>query len=768
MDVKTLSIDFGNTNTVVYAEFQDGTTNTLELTAVSVNDILLSQNTTDCAISTIPSEVFLGEDRTYIGKQAFREVGKSHSSDAYSKYSIHFKKNLLNACQSETAADKEAQEELMRFGEAFLSTLCMYVRNEIGMEIESTDKIPSIILTVPVSAPLEYRGWLKQKIHNNLPANSIKVLDEATCAAFFYNESLKVGDTILVVDIGGSTTDFSLVEVSRMSDGTPASRILARDGLRIGGADIDRLIADHILAKNELDSLSNYSQKSVTRILKLAEKAKKILTFSDRFVDELYDPDLGESISFIISKCELEDILLDSNISSKMDEFLANCKQLVDDAMFPTAEIKYAAFIGGSFIQPFLRHLVSNALENAQLPSPQQSGINGKESFYAVAYGAIKLSEVKLKGQCLANSIFLRTGPMQEVNFKPLFNKGDHYPTSSQDFALGKVEENQTHFKFWLAELDSYQDLGDGAAYRPITYNGSFYRMKLPSDAIAGEFRFITRFHIDDELKISVSMYDEVHGINIYTNLEIGNQRSDLVFANHSGDEHSSESISTGESLDIRIRREKLLLSDGRAGSYQDDLKLCVGHKVSETKLLYSNPDNKFEVEVEKEILSWSLSGWLVTGCTIPGSPWKPDHILVLDNGVIIVIEDKYYQGEWTGAQNGPWRSDGKRIRCGTSRGVEDDNPLIEVEKSFWATRDRASRLGIQSDPFVMRVVVAPNSANIDGVVLEKDGRLVKLDSLYDIINWAKKKQDDLIKEGHKNQPIITSGMVCDAFGIGI
>jgi molecular chaperone DnaK (HSP70) len=768
MNFSALSIDFGNTNTVVYAQSHDGTLSALAIPAISVSDVLLSENTTDRAITTIPTEVYLGDDRAFIGKQAFREVDKCHSNAAYSKYAINFKKSLLNLYAADCEERESRQRELLRYGAAYLSTLCNYIKNEIGMNLDGTEKIPSITLTVPVSAPLEYRSWLKETILGNLQADSITVLDEATCAAFFYNESLLAGDTILVVDIGGSTTDFSLIEICRMTDGTPASRILARNGLRAGGADIDRLIADYIIEKNELEPLTVYSLKSQTRILRLAEKAKKVLTSSERFVDELYDPDLGTSISFILSKDELEEILSGSDFSRNLYDFFAQCKKLVDESGFPSDEINYAAFIGGSFIQPFLKRVVSDALEDAELPSPQQSNIRGEEIFYAVASGAIKLTGVKLEGQCLLNSIFLRTGPAQEVNFKLLFSKGDHYPSSSKDFALGKVDDIQTHFKFWLAELDSYQDLGTGAIYRPITYNGSFYRMKLPDDALAGDHRFITRFHIDDELKVSVSMFDEAYGVNIYSRLEIGNCRSDLVFLDNSSTDSSFASTSTGEILDVNNGRDKVLLSDDRFDDQAVGARptSVMGKKFSETQLIYSNPDNKFEALVENTILSWSLKGWLVTGCTIPGSPWKPDHILVLDNGVIVVIEDKNYLGEWVGAENGPWRANGQRIRCGSTRGVEDENPLVEVSKCFWAARGRADRLGIESDPFALRVVVAPNLANIDGVILEKDGRLAKLDDLYNIISWAKRRQDDRIAEGQVKQPFIATEMICDAFGI--
>jgi len=133
MNISSLSIDFGNTNAFVYVKCQDGTLSALAIPAISVSDVLLSENTTDRVITTIPSEVYLGDGRAFIRKQAFREVDKSHSNAAYSKYAINFKKNLLNVYAADFEERESRQRELLRYGEAYLSTLCMYIKNEIGM-----------------------------------------------------------------------------------------------------------------------------------------------------------------------------------------------------------------------------------------------------------------------------------------------------------------------------------------------------------------------------------------------------------------------------------------------------------------------------------------------------------------------------------------------------------------------------------------------------------------------------------------------------------
>jgi len=766
MKASKLSIDFGNTNTVVYIQADNGELRVLEMLAISENEALLSANSGDKLISAIPSEVFCcNSSESKIGKQAFIAVQKTHSKEAYQGYGFNFKKDLLSLKDAGTDSDVIEQDLSHKFGREFITRLCFYINKELNDAYENSNELSTISLSVPVSAPLEYRNWLKSQIASCLNAEKIIVLDEATCAAYYYNETLEQGEAILIVDIGGSTTDFSLVEISRTSDGTPCSRILARHGLRLGGADIDLLIADFVLKKNEIDPIDTQSPKTRKKILRMAEKAKKTLTLGSRFVDSDYDSDLAAHISYVITRSDLDLLLKESHISTSLHSFFIECQKLVKESGFSCKDIKHAAFIGGSFMQPFTRDIVQNELIELGLPAPTSKEINGIDIFYAVAIGGIYLSDVKIEGQCLLNSIFLRTGLRQEVNFKLLFAKGDPYPSSSKDFALGKVEESQTHLKFWLAELDSFQDIGSGASYRPITYNGSFYRMPLPASARAGDYRFITRFHIDEDLRVSFTMFDEYEGVNLYCRKEIGNQRGDVTYIEKSSDQPSALSSKEGDGVAHLFSRESILLSDESFGDRKVLALGDVGQQFTSTERVYSNPSNDFERLVESEIIKLSMKGWLITGATVPGTPWKPDHILILANGVIFVIEDKNYTGTWLGSENGPWSCDGRRIMCGTTKGIEDDNPLREVEKSFYAVLRKSEVLGIPQ-AFGVATVVAPSNSNIDQVTLLKGHKLIKLDALYGLLDWASVRQEQKITEGQIEAPFITTENVRAAFGI--
>ena len=68
---------------------------------------------------------------------------------------------------------------------------------------------------------------------------------EPIAAALQYEQSVDREELVLIVDIGGGTSDFSIVRVSpaRARAADRAADILANDGCRIGGTDFDRLLS---------------------------------------------------------------------------------------------------------------------------------------------------------------------------------------------------------------------------------------------------------------------------------------------------------------------------------------------------------------------------------------------------------------------------------------------------------------------------------------------------------------------------------------------
>jgi len=81
---------------------------------------------------------------------------------------------------------------------------------------------------------------------------------EPIAAALDYESRVAAEELVLIVDIGGGTTDFSIVRVSPegRARADRSADILANHGLRLGGTDLDRLLSlDHIMPDLGLGSL---------------------------------------------------------------------------------------------------------------------------------------------------------------------------------------------------------------------------------------------------------------------------------------------------------------------------------------------------------------------------------------------------------------------------------------------------------------------------------------------------------------------------------
>ena len=81
---------------------------------------------------------------------------------------------------------------------------------------------------------------------------------EPIAAALDYESRIRDERLVLIVDIGGGTSDFSVVRVSpdRARSADRAADILGNHGIRLGGTDLDRMISlDHIMPDLGLGSL---------------------------------------------------------------------------------------------------------------------------------------------------------------------------------------------------------------------------------------------------------------------------------------------------------------------------------------------------------------------------------------------------------------------------------------------------------------------------------------------------------------------------------
>ncbi|SFJ67081.1 Hsp70 family protein [Planctomicrobium piriforme] len=114
-----------------------------------------------------------------------------------------------------------------------------------------------VVLTVPASFDASARELTREAaLAAGLPEDFI-LLEEPQAAVYSWlaqagerwRKLVKVGDTILVVDVGGGTTDLTLVSVAQEQGELELRRVAVGDHLLVGGDNMDLALAHHAAAK---------------------------------------------------------------------------------------------------------------------------------------------------------------------------------------------------------------------------------------------------------------------------------------------------------------------------------------------------------------------------------------------------------------------------------------------------------------------------------------------------------------------------------------
>jgi molecular chaperone DnaK (HSP70) len=178
----------------------------------------------------------------------------------------------------------------------------------------------NVLITVPASFDATARELTEKAAA--IAGYTSPILIEEPQAAFYawierhpdWREHVQAGDVILVVDIGGGTTDFSLIRAFDQHGELGLERIAVGDHILLGGDNIDLALARHVEQnlKAKIDRLQFQSLWQQCRVAKenlLQENAKSTewpLTLLGRGSSLI-----GGTIKGKIQRAEIESILLD-------------------------------------------------------------------------------------------------------------------------------------------------------------------------------------------------------------------------------------------------------------------------------------------------------------------------------------------------------------------------------------------------------------------------------------------------------------------------
>jgi len=354
-----------------------------------------------------------------------------------------------------------------------------------------------ILITVPASFDPSARQLVQEAAEKaNYP--EIVLLEEPQ-AAFYawlhshidtWREQLKVGDTILVIDIGGGTTDFSLITVEEEEGNLLLKRKAVGSHLLLGGDNIDLALAYY--AKNKLEEAGHeIDHWQMQTLIHQCRQAKEVLLGEkppkqvDVTVLGRGSRLIGNTLTASITKEEIQKIVIDGfvplvtpeerspvekivgiqqiglpfvkdpRISCQLAKFLSmtgeNETNSMSQFILPTAVL----FNGGTLKSVVLRNQLLKLLNQwaKQLKQPEVKELEGADYDYAVSrgaayYGLARTGQaVRIRGG-VSRSYFVGieeampavpgvSPPLKAICIVPFgMEEGEERELSDQEFAL--------------------------------------------------------------------------------------------------------------------------------------------------------------------------------------------------------------------------------------------------------------------------------------------------------------------------------------------
>ena len=195
--------------------------------------------------------------------------------------------------------------------------------------------------------------------------NVKRIINEPTAAALAFGFDNKKNRTIFVVDIGGGTSDFSLINQDVTSDGAEDDGMqltveaTAGDSA-VGGKNVDQRLLEYIISEFKNDSgidLKN-DPLALQRLKDAAERAKIELSSSQQTDINLpyitADSAGPKHLSMKLTRAKLETLVEDI-----LKRMMAPCQTVLNDAGLKTSDITDVILVGGQTRMPKVQQMVA-------------------------------------------------------------------------------------------------------------------------------------------------------------------------------------------------------------------------------------------------------------------------------------------------------------------------------------------------------------------------------------------------------------------------
>ncbi len=440
------AIDFGTSNTVITSL----NSLTKETKIVSLNSLCQKLSGSP---PLIPSLLYLQDatqNKALIGQEVLN-AGLNSTNDA--RFFRNFKRGVGSEIQGFLPQIDDTEISFEAIGKLYLTKVIEQLR------LERSDPIDSLVLTVPVDSFELYRLWLTD-ICRSLAVEQIRIIDEPTAAALGYG--LTSQKTILVIDIGGGTADFSLVELETNLDNyqglilkwgqkilgdnqaqkNRTAKVIAKVGKNLGGADIDNWLVNYFVDEQNLTPSS--------LLTRLVERLKIKLSTQDKATEVYFNDETLESFELSLDQETFAKVLRFYELFPQLDELMTKMLQSARRNGVEITNIDNVVLVGGTVKIPQIQDWVSGffPVEKIKCDRP----------LTAVAEGALQIiNEIEVK-DFIYHSYGVRYWDRKNKrhNWHPLINNGQPYPMLHPvTLTLGASVVNQSCIELVIGEIGS-------------------------------------------------------------------------------------------------------------------------------------------------------------------------------------------------------------------------------------------------------------------------------------------------------------------------
>jgi molecular chaperone DnaK len=209
-------------------------------------------------------------------------------------------------------------------------------------------KLKNELIKTVITVPSNFSDTQREIIKSSFELVGLKVIriiNEPSAAALAYglSHSSNLNENILVIDTGGGTMDFTILEKTDMF-----FEVTHSEGLNdLGGNNFTELISNDILRSTSLKT-NNEINKNI--LWNVSQKIKEKLTWLDTYETSINNLLLNKVYNYTISRTKFENLC---------DKLMKKVIEILKNIMINYPDISYVILVGGTSRIPILQKTIT-------------------------------------------------------------------------------------------------------------------------------------------------------------------------------------------------------------------------------------------------------------------------------------------------------------------------------------------------------------------------------------------------------------------------